>query len=416
MNNNKKCAFFLLPILAGDSVPALAEGFLEDSRASLALRNFYMNRDFRDGAGRAKSEEWAQGFLFDYRSGYTEGTLGVGLDLLGKLGVRLDSGAGRSGTGLLPLRDDGSAAGDYARLDATAKLRLSRSELKVGGLVPKLPTIQPNYGRLFPQVFQGALLTSGELSGLSLNLGRLTEVSQRNEAGTSDLALFNRNRRFAGAAQADRFDLAGLDYRIAPDWPGSYHYGELEQVYAQHFLGLKGRIGVAADSLESDLRLALSRDTGGARGGRIDNRSFRGALTYRRRNGPAFGLGYQRMSGDHGFPYLEGTDPYLVNFGQYNDFAEAGESSWQLRYDCDFAPLGVPGLSLMPRYFSGHGAKPKGADGRREWERDSDLRYVVQGGALKGLGLVWRNATYRSAFSRDIDENRLYLTYELPLF
>ncbi|WP_234306422.1 OprD family outer membrane porin, partial [Pseudomonas aeruginosa] len=43
-------------------------------------------------------------------SGYTEGTLGVGLDLLGKLGVRLDSGAGRSGTGLLPLRDDGSAA------------------------------------------------------------------------------------------------------------------------------------------------------------------------------------------------------------------------------------------------------------------------------------------------------------------
>ncbi len=220
MNNNKKCAFFLLPILAGDSVPALAEGFLEDSRASLALRNFYMNRDFRDGAGRAKSEEWAQGFLFDYRSGYTEGTLGVGLDLLGKLGVRLDSGAGRSGTGLLPLRDDGSAAGDYARLDATAKLRLSRSELKVGGLVPKLPTIQPNYGRLFPQVFQGALLTSGELSGLSLNLGRLTEVSQRNEAGTSDLALFNRNRRFAGAAQADRFDLAGLDYRIAPDWTG----------------------------------------------------------------------------------------------------------------------------------------------------------------------------------------------------
>ena len=49
-------------------------------------------------------------------------------------------------------------------------------------------------------------------------------------------------------------------------------------------------------------------------------------------------------------------------------------------------------------------------------ERDSDLRYVLQGGALKGLGLVWRNATYRSAFSRDIDENRLYLTYELPLF
>ena len=97
--------------------------------------------------GVRKSEEWAQGFLFDHRSGYTEGPSAWVSNLLGKLGVRLDSGAGRSGTGLLPLRDDGSAAGDYARLDATAVAPQSRSELKVGGLVPKLPTIQPNYGR-----------------------------------------------------------------------------------------------------------------------------------------------------------------------------------------------------------------------------------------------------------------------------
>lgn len=88
MNNNKKCAFALFASLACDGAPALADGFVEDARASLALRNFYMNRDFRDGAGRAKSEEWAQGFLFDYRSGYTAGTLGIGVDLLGKLGVR----------------------------------------------------------------------------------------------------------------------------------------------------------------------------------------------------------------------------------------------------------------------------------------------------------------------------------------
>jgi hypothetical protein len=70
----------------------------------------------------------------------------------------------------------------------------------------------------------------------------------------------------------------------------------------------------------------------------------------------------------------------------------------------------------MTRYFSGRDEKPVAGGGSHEWERDTDIKYVLQGGALKGLGLVWRNAVYRSAFSRDIDENRLYLTYDIPLF
>ncbi|PWU28510.1 outer membrane porin, OprD family [Pseudomonas sp. RW407] len=415
MNKNNKGTVFLLTTLAA-SGPALADGFLEDGKASLGLRNFYMNRDFRDGAGRSKGEEWAQGFLLDYRSGYTAGTLGVGVDVLGKLGVKLDSSPERSGTGLLPVQGDGRAADDYARLDPTAKLRLSRTELKLGALVPKLPTVQPNYGRLFPQVFQGGLLTSSEFDGLTLNLGRLDEVSQRNEAGTSDLALYNRNGRFAAAARADHFYLGGLDYRFTANWTGSYHYGQLEDVYDQHFLGLKGRTPIGADSLEADLRLAISRDAGAGRGGRIDNRAFNGLFTYRLHNGHAFGLGFQAMDGASAYPYLDGTDPYLIDFGQYGDFAEAGETSWQLRYDYDFAPLGLPGLSFMTRYFSGHGAEPTAGGGSREWERNSDIRYVLQGGPLKGLGLTWRNATYRSGFSRDVDENRVYLSYEVALF
>jgi hypothetical protein len=55
------------------------------------------------------------------------------------------------------------------------------------------------------------------------------------------------------------------------------------------------------------------------------------------------------------------------------------------------------------------------SDGR-EWERDMDIAYVVQDGALKNLGVKWRNATVRNNFGRDIDENRLILSYTLPLF
>ena len=89
------------------TLPNLAHAdFIADSKASLELRNFYMNRDFRqDGTpalpkvtgktpaeNRSKSEEWAQGFLLRYESGFTEGTVGVGMDTLGTDGGRAATG------------------------------------------------------------------------------------------------------------------------------------------------------------------------------------------------------------------------------------------------------------------------------------------------------------------------------------
>lgn len=416
MYNNNKTTVFLFTTLAGCSGLAAAEGFVEDGKATLSMRNFYMNRDFRDGAGRSKSEEWAQGFLLDYRSGYTPGTVGFGVDVLGKLGIKLDSSSDRAGTGLLPVQEDGQAADNYSRLGATAKLRVARSELKVGTLVPKLPTVQPNYGRLFPQMFQGGMLTSNDLANTTLTLGRLDEVSQRNESGQGSVALYNRNSRFRTAAPADHFYLGGVDYQWNKQWSSSYHYGKLDDVYAQHFIGVKGRTAVGSDALELDLRLSISDDTGSAAGGKIDNRALNGMLTYRQHAGHAFGLGLQKMSGDSAFPYLDGTDPYLINFAQYGDFSEQNEKSWQLRYDYDFAASGIPGLSFMTRYFHGEDAKVLGHESGREWERDTDIKYVIQGGPLAGVGITWRNATYRSSFTRDVDENRFYLSYEMRLF
>ena len=51
--------------------------FLSDSKATLGMRNFYFNNDNRDGpAAPSKTEEWAQGFMLDYKSGYTDGAVG----------------------------------------------------------------------------------------------------------------------------------------------------------------------------------------------------------------------------------------------------------------------------------------------------------------------------------------------------
>jgi hypothetical protein len=98
------------------------------------------------------------------------------------------------------------------------------------------------------------------------------------------------------------------------------------------------------------------------------------------------------------------------------DFASPEEKSWQARYDFDFATLGIPGLTFMTRYLKGDNfERSPGVEGT-EWERNTDIRYAFQSPALKNLDVAWRNGSYRSNGSgNDIDQNRLIVSYTLPL-
>ncbi len=403
----------------GVCAPASA-AFLDDSKASVDTRNFYMNRDFRQsGAPQSKGEEWAQGFILRYESGFTEGPVGVGVDALGLLGIKLDSSPDRAGaTGLLPQGPTSKRApDDYSELGLTGKLRVSKSTLKLGTLIPKLPVLQPNDSRLLPQTFQGGLLNSMDLENFTFNGGRLTQVSQRNSSNREDMTIMKGPRRniVTGAnATTDEFDFIGGDYKWNSALTTGYHYANLDGLYKQNYLTLTHVLPVVeGQSLKSDLRWADSTDDGNSN---VDNRMLGAMFTYSL-GAHAFGLTYQKMSGDTGFANVNGTDPYLVNLVQINDFANQDERSWQARYDFNFAGLGIPGLTFMSRYVKGDqinlGAAP--GDGK-EWERNTDIGYVIQSGPMKNLGFKWRNATYRTSFASDIDENRLIVSYSLPLW
>src|SRR5690349_16590500 len=77
-------------------------GFVDGSSASLTARNFYLDRDYKGTSPYSAAREWAQGFILKANSGFTEGTVGFGLDLTGMLGLKLDSSPDRTGTQLLP--------------------------------------------------------------------------------------------------------------------------------------------------------------------------------------------------------------------------------------------------------------------------------------------------------------------------
>ncbi|MGQ7819050.1 OprD family porin [Metapseudomonas furukawaii] len=403
----------------GLSVAAQAD-VIGDSKASLELRNFYMNRDFRQStAPQAKAEEWAQGFLLKLESGFTEGRLGVGLDALGLLGVKLDSGSGRSGTQLLKQdRETREAQDEYGELGLTAKLRTSRTLLKLGTLQPRLPSVAYNDGRLLPQTFRGMHLSSQEIDGLVLDAGRLTQVNQRNSSDYEDMTLSNGSAGAIGITSrkaSDAFNFGGLTYQWNGNLASAYHYGELEDLYRQHLFNLSYNLPLSPlQSLKAEVRLASARDAGSSN---VDNDAYGAMLTYRH-GAHTLATAFQRMAGDTGYAYIAGSDPFLFNYVQFGDFANRDERSWQLRYDFDFAALGVPGLTFMTRYLSGGEidlgtARPEG----EEWERNTDLAYVFQGGPLKNLGVKWRNATVRTRhFGNDLDDNRLIISYSLPLW
>ncbi|WP_434774965.1 OprD family porin [Pseudomonas oryzihabitans] len=428
-----------------------AAGFVEDSKATLSLRNFYINTDNRNGtANPSRVMDWGQGFMLNYQSGFTQGTVGFGVDAVGMLGLRLDSGGKATGASggsvqngsMFPRDTDNSAVDEFSSLGATAKMKISETEFRYGTLMPKLPVVVSNDGRLLPQTFQGAQVTSKDIKNLTLTAGQLERAKNRNSTDEDDLSIAGSNGGAAAALRrnSDHFRFVGGDYKVTKDLTLQYYFGQLEDFYNQHFLGLVHSVKLGDGTFKTDLRYFNSKGDGnnkdadtqaalyGASGyyggtrtrGEVDNRLYSGLFTYSI-YGHTLGLGYQNTSGDSNFPYLNqngGASTYTITDIQINNFTRAGEDTWQARYSYDFAQLGAKGLTAGVIYQRGDNIRTAAGDAK-EWERDLTVSYVIPEGQLKGLGLTWRNAMYRTdlaaASQRDVDENRLILSYTLPL-
>lgn len=440
-----KSSLALAITLAAVASQASAAGFIEDSKASVGLRNFYINQDTRNADANTQ-EEWGQGFQFNYISGYTEGTVGFGVDALGLLGVKLDSGKGRHGNPdssryggtVFPTDENGRAVDDFSSLGLTGKVRISKTEARIGTLQPKLPVVTFNDGRLLPQTFEGGQITSAEIDNLTLIGGQLEHAKGRNSSNDEGLSIAGANNAETGQF-SNKFYYAGADYKISKDLLAQYYYGNLDDFYKQHFLGLVHNWAIGPGSLKSDLRYFHSDSDGknGSVAGRaegykaqgeidaankitgveVDNQTWSALFTYTL-GSHALSGGYQQVSGDSAFPFLnqgDGSTAYLITDRQIGKFLSAGERTWLAEYAYDFSKAGVPGLKATVTYLSGDNIDAVGGD-RKEWERDFRLDYTLQEGALKGLGFSWRNASLRgNTTANDQDENRLIVSYTLSL-
>lgn len=390
------------------AAPASA-GYLNDSHLKVDLKNFYIHRNFEDQTKNIGS--WSQGFDLQFNSGYTDTPVAIGFDIDAQYAQKLDS-SGNDGS--LPYSADEQKASSSSRAGATAKLKYSRTELKIGDMRPRTPIAWTDFSRQLETIYQGAVVESNEIRGLTLTGGRYWSAVTRASSDHEKFYLWDT----PDSADSSGLDFAGLIYKFTPAIEATYYFNVMHDLYRQHYLGLT-HVADLGDgyNLKTDARFWRSTTDGDARGGKVDNKTY--GLQFTLSKGPhLFGFGYQQLEGDSGFPVLNGYIPnlHMVNWS-YTVFAYSDERSWTTRYSYDMAGAGLPGLKIGARYTKGtHWERGSDLSDNQQTERTAFATYAVQSGSLKGLSFDIRNIRAIYHYGPDFNEIRATTSYPLNVW
>lgn len=431
----------LLPSLialavTSSALPAFADGtssggFLDDAKVNLNLRTFYFNRNFVDEGKsialpglrkHGEADETTQSFILDAKSGFTQGTVGFGVDMLGLFSQKLDGGRGTYGTQLLPVHDDNTPADNFGRLAIAGKAKISKTEIKVGEWAPVLPILRIDDGRSLPQTMRGGQITSKDIENVTLYAGQMNGNSQRNDASMERMALNAAGTFTRGSVPSisgDKFNFAGAEYTfnnkrtLVGVW-----YDQLEDVYHQKYFQLLHSQPLAEGiTAGANLGYFVGDTDGAGLAQDQDNRTMSGLFSLKAGFNTFF-VGLQKVMGAANWQRIAGTSGGTLANDSYGwSYELKGEKSWQVRHDYDFAGLGVPGLTIMNRFIEGTNVHNSGVTDGEDRGRETEVAYVIQSGTFKSLSVRWRNSMLRRDYgnTNSFDENRLIIQYPISI-
>ena len=400
-----------------------SKGFVEDSSLVINTRNAYINRDYKNG--NEDRGEWGQAFMGIFNSGFTQGTIGVGVDAFGFYAINLDSDRSRSGAGGVDFfkRDSsGDPAEDLARVGAAVKARYSNTVIKYGDQMPQLPVLSYDNSRLLPETYTGTMITSNEIEGLELVAGRFTSQVRKSATGhdSGDLKSIN---------------VYGGSYKFTPEFTAAFYASDDEDTLKKQYVNLNYVFALPQDqSLTLDFngyKTKLDKDfSAAAAAGARDNKIWSLAATWAV-GIHSFTLAHQRSTGETGYNYGGfrsdggysdgGNTIYLAN-SYWSDFNGKDERSWQVAYGIDLSTLVTPGLSYKAAFVRGDNIDDgtNRGDGK-EREIFSQLTYTVQSGPAKDLSIRLRNSFLRvsdnaSNYNNEGNETCIFVDYLINVF
>ncbi|WP_299834962.1 OprD family porin [Pseudomonas sp.] len=445
-----KCGALSMALTAAMSANAYADnnstdtskdGFVEGSGFNLDLKNYYFNHDRHDG--KQDSKEWGQGFIGVFESGFTHGPVGFGIDANAMLGLKLDGGGGSGGTSILPTtapnpnKDNlyGDAPDSFSSAGGALKMRAFDTVLKVGDLFLNNPVIAGGATRLLPMTFRGFSLTNTSVDHLKLDAGQVSFDKLFNQSGDGRIGTYYGT--LPDNRQSKHMDWAGATYTAIPGLTSSLYASQLKDIWNQAYYDLDYTwVLNSLVSINPGFHYYHTQDSGQALLGNIDNNTYSLHLGVTVGN-QTLTTSMQKVNGNTPFDYIQDGDSiFLDNSQQYSDFNAPGEKSWKLQYGYDFVGWGAPGLTSAVSYTRGTMDLTKAttasdsgyssyynADGSdaKHWERDVDLKYVVQSGKAKNLGVRLRWATDRGGdgyqtVDHNIDEYRVIVDYPINVF
>ncbi len=409
----------LTSVLVFGSTASYAD-FIDDSQVQLKFKNFYLDRQY-DHDVKPDFGSWSQAATLDAKSGYEKiGPVEVGVDVLAQYAVRLSSDRGTADW-IMPF-EDGKQKRDNLKIGATLKVKASKTELKVGELLPISPVLVYDPSRQLLTTYDGAWLESKELKNTKITLAYIDGINTRYGDQYQELTLFPYNNvdHATPKQQADGMYIAGVDYQATQDLGLSYWFADVKDIYQQNYAGVSYNTNLNDKTrLLSHVRYFDNRKSGDALYGDIENQAL--SIGAKVKTGPhSFGLGWQQMFGPNGgvtglMPTLGGwvPQPYLVNWS-IAGFIRKEEKSWQVSYGYDFKDVGLKGLTADLSYIRGFDVNNgAGKDKGRESETTFVLNYTVPEGKLKGLGFQWMymDSNYKNVNAASLVENRLATTY-----
>ena len=424
---------FMPTELKASSAQSETKGFVEDQTLGGTTRNWYANelkrRDDRFSYNNHGTREstprrinWVQGTILDYKSGFTEGTVGFSTQVAAYNAIALDRDAkdiaGPNNRTL--THSDGDAVGQWSKLGlANLSARISNTTLTVGRQNFSSPTIDVIGNRALPSSFQGVGLHSEEFNNLSFDAGSFDRVSPRTESSLSKF----RSEYGATGVETDRASVAGLNYQPFKSLKTTLYATHVEDFWNQYYFGAVHDMGDNATlGLNTNFNYYKSLDTGSTALGNIntDAYSLAFALTHQAHT---LSLSFQQIVGDEYFDYLHETNGIYLANSLLSDFNGPNEKSLQLAYSINMAQYGIPGLKFNAYHargwdidgtkYTGTAYDVKNMDGETHYEYSVGTSYAIQSGPLKATAIRATYTTHRASKNQsdgNINEFRLVTT------